>query len=120
MELYSNEPKDEVVAKGEYGGQPYIIRTLGYWPCAYIGLVHEPSFDVDELEVPVCFTYKSWEMGRMECMDPDWKWLGWDYGHACDYIPKFNPDGHKYTIEEIEKDIKEVIRAYKKKCLENI
>ncbi len=120
MEIYSTEHKDIILEKGKYSGFPYIIRTLGLWPCAYIGLVNKPDFDVDDLEVPIIFTYKSWETSRMEFMDENWEWLGWDYGHCCDYVPKFNETGQKHTIDEIREHVKEVIKAYRQKIVQDI
>lgn len=120
MEIYSNERKDEILVKDKYAGFPYIIRTLGKWPCAYLGLVDEPDFDVDELDAPVSFTYKSWEWARFDFMDKEHVWLGWDYGHGEDYIPGYQETGHKYTVEEIIEDVKKVIKAYKRKIMEEM
>lgn len=115
MEIYSKEPKDEILVKDKYAGFPYIIRTLGKWPCAYLGLVDEPDFDLDELETPVEFTYKSWEWARFDFMDKEHVWLGWDYGHCGDYIPEHQETGHKHTVEEIVVDVKNTIDAYLRK-----
>lgn len=118
MEIYSNEHKDEIILRGEYAGFPYIIRTLGFWPCAYVGLPEVPEFDVEEdLPVPVLINYESWNWARFDFMDKEHVWIGWDYGHCCDYHPLFNEEGHKYTVEEIEKDIKNTIDEYIHKSL---
>lgn len=40
------------------------------------------------------------------------KWIGWDYGHACDFTLFASGDtseGKKYTYEEVMNDIKEAI-----------
>lgn len=116
MEIYSTKHKDEILEKGEYSGFPYIIRTLGFWPCAYVGVPYKPDFDVEEdLCVPVLINYKSWEWARFDFMDKGWNWFGWDYGHTSDYHPLFNKIGNKYTMEDIREDIKTVIKEWVKK-----
>ena len=37
--------------------------------------------------------------------------IGWDYAHLGDYLPyDFSDDGHKYTLDELEYEVKEVIK----------
>ncbi len=112
MEIYSKERKDAVLLSGNYKGYDFVIRTLGHWPCAYVGVYNPPVIDIDELEVPVCFTYKSWEFAHLPFLREGLNWFGWDYGHSNDYHPLFKTDGHKYTMDEIMSDVRKVIDAY--------
>lgn len=105
-EIYSEKQKDEVLLSGNYKGYDFVIRTLGCWPCAYVGVYNPPLFDVDELEVPICFTYNSWGMGQLKCLREGLNWFGWDYGHVGDYHPLFNKEGRKYTVAEIMDDVR--------------
>ena len=39
------------------------------------------------------------------------KWIGWDYGHLCDYVNygDYVSEGKKWTYEEVEEDVKHAI-----------
>lgn len=112
MEIYSKERRDEILETGEYKGHKWAIRTLGRYPCAYItvsgGMTYE---EAESLEKPYCgISYASDSYGRLNFMDKSHSWIGWDFGHGCDFdamLPDYG--GTKHNIDEIRKNIYEVI-----------
>lgn len=112
MEIYSKERRDEILESGEYKGHKWAIRTLGRYPCAYItvngGMTYE---EAESLKTPHCgISYASDSYGRLGFMDKSCSWIGWDFGHCCDFNAMFpNCGGDKHTIAEIRKNIYDVI-----------
>lgn len=110
MEIYSKDHIDKVLKTGKYKGHKWIIRTLGRYPTAYVTCDNMSYDQTENLDKPYFgITYSSKSFGHLKCLDYNYDWIGWDYGHYPDYQPNFNPNGEKHTIEEIEENIKEVI-----------
>lgn len=106
--LYSNKQCDVVLKTSEYKGHKYAIRTLGYYPTAYVSLDKdiEDEFLLDSVYGGI--TFHSVVSGHLGFLDKNLVYIGWDYGHAMDYLP-FNEKGIKHTFEEVEGDCKKVI-----------
>lgn len=120
MKIYYNcrlkQPK--IVKNGTYRNFEWYIITLGTHPCSYIllpkdhklyGVKDENSIDVK------CHCGITYSRDYLLNIDTKGKWvIGYDYAHLGDYYSsdwaifhKFND--HKYTIEELEVDIKNTI-----------
>ena len=109
--LYNLNYTNNVVKTGKYKGINYVIKTLGYYPTAYV------SYDIPEKweeECPASISYSSREFD-LEGLDKSKEWTGWDYCHQTDRYTKFNETGRKYIIKDILKDIKAVINFIKEK-----
>lgn len=107
--VYYDHRVDKVLKRGVCRGHEYIVRTLGFWPCAYVS-VGERMPNLREIESVLDVNYYSEEFERLDFMAPGSGWIGWDYGHADeDYHPLFQTDGVKHTVEEIERDCEKVI-----------
>ena len=107
----------ERLAKGKYKNYEYEIWNRSGVPAAYIMLPIDISSNkvlksAIELEIVVhggiTFT------GSLNCHeeDVDDYWIGWDYGHAGDYmnLPGVKLSGQKWTTRKIYKEVKNVIR----------
>lgn len=116
MEIYSKEQRDEVLKTGEYKNHKWVIRTLGRYPCAYVSVSNKMTIEeAESLEAPYCgITYSSTDYGRLDCLDENYNWIGWDYGHCHDYNAMFNDGGQKHTLEEIEENVIQTIEELEK------
>ena len=113
---YGNE-KSEILDYGTYKGVDYVIVNLrGYHPCAYVRTNNNYCVnDQDDSPAHCGFTFYGglthWREYDPENYDKDFferKFIGWDFGHYCDYSPYFD-DGKKWTTEEVFENVKEVI-----------
>lgn len=117
------------------GVECLITNVRGSHPCAYINVPKE-NWDVfieRDIKTPsdmqsVADIFKIWPHGGITFyddkitygLDIPGHWFGWDYGHYGDYMwqPIFTmppmDEEHKWTTEEIYKEIKEVIEDMKK------
>lgn len=110
--LYNLNYTNNVVKTGKYKGINYVIKTLGYYPTAYVSYEIPESW---EEECPVSISYRTVEYGPLSALDKSKEWTGWDYCHQTDCYTKFNETGRKYTIKDILVDIKKVINFIKEK-----
>ena len=117
-----------------YGNRGVVVSVNGTHPCAYvqvayperIGLLEDGDDHVLEsvdsyLDVHGGVTF----IGSLEKYGLAGTWIGWDYAHYGDYVHmegNFHTGGgvtedagHAWTLEEIEKEVKEVINQYWKK-----
>lgn len=110
----------EVLDTGYCFGLLYYILNLGLFPTAYIKIpkdhkLHGKSID----EINVCahggITYSHDHLYITNNQKVDGWFIGWDYGHAGDYIgsdvnlpEKYRTGGKKWTTEEIYKEVREV------------
>lgn len=106
----------ETLAEGKYKNYPYLIRSLGTHPCAYVGIpeghrlygrkyTHNALSEVSEA-AHMGLTYLEKNHPIAGCWN-----LGWDYAHSCDYYPGIMEWGKRWTTEEILQDVYDVIDA---------
>ena len=112
--IYSERKKGEVLLSGEYNGLYFAILNLGTHPAAYVecrvdymnnGRVDLEHGRLSGIHVHGGFTYfgKAYWNSNSRC-----RFLGWSYDHFGDYT-SVDPEGKKYTTEEIYQDVKNVI-----------
>lgn len=119
----------EILVNEEYLGHEYLILNLyGSYPTAYVRLKDNEilsQYDDYEIEVHEGLTFLGTPLTR-----EDGTWLGWDYGHYCDYTYANGVDllnkvlvdlyealyeemnlseKKKWTTEEIQEEAKSVI-----------
>lgn len=113
------EECDEVLLRGNYKDHEYIIKTLGYYPTAYVSVDKDIKDDFALKSVHNGITYHSVDTLHLDGLDIYHRWIGWDYGHCLDYI-KFKDHeqkGEKHTLKEIEQCCKDVINEIIEKGL---
>lgn len=147
--VYENKSHmPELICDGEYKEYYYAITSLGVYPCAYVEIPKESilykciirgnneygySSAIDKIE-RYCngiITYLDFGIPTGDFIDN--YFIGWDYKHCWDYIPKIynsqhyhagniiSHDGIKWTNDKIIKQIKDVIDCLvemEKICLE--
>lgn len=128
--------KIELIERSKYQGYDYVILNIhGSHPCCYVKLPFEHKLakialdDYDELDIRCHggITYAENYLrlsGHINEEGTDWVdcsrdftgvWIGWDYAHCDDYRydPFFNREPmaweHKWTYDELLKDVKDVI-----------
>lgn len=109
--VYSDKLKLEILYQGVYKEHKFTILNRGYYPTAYVEnkLNITDIFDerIDFVDVHCGFSY--WGEAYWDKEDKT-SYLGWDYGHICDYngaLP-FAED-KQWTTEEIYEEVKFVI-----------
>lgn len=98
-----------------------IVNVYGRHPSAYIAVADNRVKYVEELlhcHGSVSFTGNSC-FGDKRPAPKGYTWVGWDYGHLCDYTPPLDKD-HKYseefkrrpryTTEQVYAEIKEAVK----------
>lgn len=119
--IYTARLKERVVLKiGKYKGYNYWITSLGSHPCAYVELPKTHPYygkcDCEAYDLPIDvhggITYGEFGLGGT--IDNEKFLLGWDYAHYNDYMECSIPLDYmdyakKWTVEEIFKDVKDVI-----------
>lgn len=116
--IYYNERlKESIILKNEtYKGYEYYIITLGTHPCSYVVLPKDHKYygmNYDEIDVKCHYglTYSRDYLISKDLIKEDVWVIGWDYAHLGDYLPyDFSDYGHKYTLDELEYEVKEVIK----------
>lgn len=112
----------KLIADGDYKSYHYIIVNFGTHPCAYIRLPETSPFYMEyygAIDTRVRrphggFTFSDFLYDRnfnsktRELNGAEGWYLGWDYAHIGDYSP-FVVEGKKWTVAEIENEIKAVI-----------
>lgn len=104
-------------AKDKDGYGMAIVNTRHTHPCAYItfpgieNVEHYENYYIwcDDYEglysdcgVHYGFTF----LGNLNHYGLEGKWIGWDYAHLGDYNPFYpHENDHKYTAEEVAKDV---------------
>ncbi|MDE5620467.1 MAG: hypothetical protein K2O29_01380 [Ruminococcus sp.] len=119
--IYRNKSITELLDSGTYNGYQYRIVSRGLHPCAYVKLPEgHKYYGLDYVDIPVdChygLTYSDSYVDGL-FVGNGW-WIGWDYGHCCDYSG-FMMHEHwkdvdtsyckKWTTTEILKEVKQVI-----------
>lgn len=109
---YQWERADEILAVGIYHGHLYIVRDIGWHPCAYVAVMASKPFDIDEID---CHGGITWCENHLPMSGnpskPELQWIGWDYGHCNDYsgIEGDFIGGKRWTTDEIEQECMNVI-----------
>lgn len=114
-ELYCEDELHYVVEEGEVEGFYYIIKSVGGYPCAYVGkrrmlegimdegMIEDYGFEGDNMKKlwlvidvhgALTYSYQSPTPDKklprgisyMEGLNPNLDWIGWDYAHYGDYI----------------------------------
>lgn len=110
IEIYGGE--ERVLEKGIYNGFSYVIKSMGSHPTAYVS-IDVPLWFFDSNGWRVELTYNSHEGYKVMGLDYSSEWIGWDYAHFGDYYKGKSAEttmpGHKYTMNEIRADVREVI-----------
>lgn len=117
--IYSKERKIEVLDTGYCYELLYYIISLGTHPCAYVKipvthwLYGISDYDEMPIECHYGLTYCRDYLMLSEDEKVEGKFIGWDYAHAGDYAPWYDEIGHfsnehKWTTEEIQKEVKDV------------
>ncbi|MCM1230035.1 MAG: hypothetical protein NC489_07880 [Ruminococcus flavefaciens] len=123
--VYTTEYVTELLGHGVYNGYEYAIVSRGTHPCAYVKLPKDHSYygkDYDEIPVD-CHVELTYADNCLDVMPEHsgW-WIGWDYGHCCDYAgfmksPEWSDidTSHykKWTSSEIFDEVKQVIEQLK-------
>lgn len=122
MKIYHGERlKEPIILENDiYKGYEYYIITLGSHPCCYVLLPKgHKHYGKNYMDIPIrChygLTYTEPTLMRDNVIkNGEWV-IGWDYAHSGDYLSyemvllEGSPDGKKWTIEELRKEVKEVI-----------
>lgn len=104
----------EVLVNEEYLGHEYLILNLcGSHPTAYVRLKDSEilnDYDDYEIEVHGGLTFFGTPLTR-----EDGTWLGWDYGHYCDYTYYNVVDSLGKVLEDLYEDLYEDLNLSEKK-----
>ena len=115
-DLYTFFEKDtplKVIMEGDYKERHFVIGAhhTGH-PDAYLEVkesdyIFEDSYSYDNYDGGLSKVHGgSTYFGRAYWDDNDKRtYVGWDYGHACDYHARYNPGGDKYDLIDILMDI---------------
>ena len=113
---YDKRLKESKILKNErYKDYEYYIITLGTHPCSYVVLPKDHKYygmNYDEIDVKCHYglTYSRDYLISKDLIEDDVWIIGWDYAHLGDYIPyEFSDYGHKYTLDELVKEVEDVI-----------
>lgn len=120
--VYMNKSIAEILDSGVNDGYEYAIVSRGMHPCAYVKLPYEHKYyGVDYDDIPVkCHCGLTYSDNRLDVLPlrSGW-WIGWDYGHCCDYAGFMmheywqnvdTSDKKRWTTAEILEEVKEVVR----------
>lgn len=116
--IYTGKDEKRILEIEEYRGYKYVIVTYGTHPCAYVLMPNghpyaEKSYDEMDIHVHGGLTFYN-TLDHLDDSFGDEKYIGWDYAHCGDYycskhITNHSPYDRKYTIGDIETDVKSVI-----------
>ncbi len=105
-----------------FDGFEYVISDGASYPCAYVRIPDNHPFfkkkrkDIeDKFQCHCGCSYSSYRCPALKEKSGQW-WIGWDYGHACDYQEYMSEpySGKKWTTTEIIDECKEVITQLRK------
>ena len=119
--IYKTKFETELLDSGTYEGYEYAIVSRGFHPCAYVKLPEGHKYyglGYDDILVD-CHGELTYAENYLDVLPArlGW-WIGWDYGHCCDYAgfmksPMWSDvdTGHykKWTTSEIFEEVKQVI-----------
>lgn len=114
--IYDENIDKQIVKQEVYLGYQYYIVSYGSHPCCYIKLTKKDKlYKVDYSNINLLvhggMTYSRSELW---CDNDDAWYIGWDYAHYGDYmLCKYNNElimeGHKWTLNELQEDVKKTI-----------
>ena len=127
--VYMNKSIAELLDNGTYNGYEYAIVSRGLYPCAYVKLPEgHKYYGKDYNDIPIkchCgLSYSKWTLDVIYKSKGWWFpksdgcwWIGWNYGHICDYsgdMLEYVQDIHmsyykKWTTQEILDEVMQVI-----------
>lgn len=124
--VYKDKSTEEILDTGKYNDYRYVIVSRGFHPCAYVELpewhkYYGLHYDDIPIECHVGLTYSDNYVSDL-VVGNGW-WIGWDYGHCCDYSgfmlrdywQNFDTSHYKkWTTAEIFEEVKKVIEQLKK------
>lgn len=119
--VYRNKSIADLLDSGTYDGYEYAIVSRGFHPCAYVKFAESHRYyGVGYNNIPVdCHCGLTYSEKYLDVLplSSGW-WIGWDYGHCCDYSG-FMMHEHwkdvdashyrKWTTAEILEEVKQVI-----------
>lgn len=113
---YTPDNKNEVLVADEYNGHDFVVKSMGWHPTAYVRLNKEEPINLDDIKCHCGVTYSEDHL-NMDGLRVKGFWVGWDYGHACDFngiclrpeMEALSRHGKKWTTEEIVAECKNVI-----------
>jgi len=113
----------ETLDEGVYKGINYQIRSLGAYPCAYIGLPPDHPFSgktANEIHLDchggLTYSFIDYK-GRVHDigLPKEYYWIGWDYAHLGDYSSYTSNSlcedyyNKQWTTKEIKEEVENVI-----------
>ena len=119
--VYMNKSIAELLDIGTYNGYQYMIVSRGLHPCAYVKLPEDHKYHgTIYSEIPVdCHCGLNYSGNYVDGLsDCNGWWIGWDYGHCCDYsgfmmheywLDIDTSHNKKWTTAEILKEVKQVV-----------
>lgn len=119
--VYRNKSVAEPLDSGTYDGYEYAIVSRGFHPCAYVKLPESHKYyGLGYDDIPVdCHCGLTYSEKYLDVMpDSHGGWIGWDYGHCCDYSGFMTHEywhgidtSHlkRWTTAEILEEVKQVI-----------
>lgn len=123
--VYRDKSIAELLDSGTYDDYEYEIVSRGLHPCAYVKLPEgHKYYGLGYDDVPVdCHCGLTYAENYLSILplESGW-WIGWDYGHCCDYSGfmmhehwKDVDTSHykKWTTAEIFEEVKQVIDQLK-------
>lgn len=110
--VYQPERCCELLYSGMYKGYEFYVVSYGTHPCGYVAIPQGNSLydkDYDDIDISCHGGLTYSDKGLHEINIQDWV-IGWDYHHCSDYSGYgFEPDGKKWTTDEIIDEAKCVI-----------
>lgn len=115
--IYQDERINPILlASGIYKNFEYCIVSYGTHPCAYINVIetryNRKKYDKINVRVHGGLSYSGEPVIEDDHIHDGW-WIGWDYAHFGDQLCTIM-EGHKYNVDEIIYDVKDVIRQLKR------
>lgn len=124
--VYSLKAKTEILHSGSYEGYGFYIVSYGVYPCAYIEIPKghrwfgREYYEKDILHGIAWHRVLTYSGNLGHVIGENDKWfIGWDYGHAGDYVSPYelsqtlSETEKKWTTEEIFEEVKKVIGQLK-------
>lgn len=115
--VYKPKRKMEVLFSGNYLNHKFAILSLGSHPTAYIECKIKDCSNYDDIRLDTIAVHGGFTFfDRSYWSDDETLYLGWDYGHLCDFAGwmigncEFEDEClKKWTTSEIYEEVKHVI-----------
>lgn len=112
---YTDIRIEDILARGQYLGIKYYVKTYGTHPCGYLEVdkdIYNDKDFIESIKVHGGITYKNNSLRISESNIIYGNFIGWDYAHAGDYMGfliSCEFCDKKYSTLEIIEDCKYVI-----------